>query len=176
MADNKTFNAVIRLRRDNDYNFERIKNTFVPANGEVVLVDTARDGLRAKVGDGFSTFAQLSYTDKDLRDAVIQGYYLDGQFYAAADKSSILPAMMNKVYIDKPLGKLYYFNGESYIDIHDSFPIATSETPGIMKLYNVKGQNIDGTITQKLFTDEVNKKFELAIDQTDSECLNFLIS
>lgn len=51
--------AVIRLRRDNDYNYEAIKNTFVPASGEVVLVDTAQTGLRAKVGDGVSTYAQL---------------------------------------------------------------------------------------------------------------------
>jgi len=51
--------SIIRLRRDNDYNFEKIKNTFVPDNGEVVFVDTAHDGLRAKVGDGYSTFSQL---------------------------------------------------------------------------------------------------------------------
>ena len=31
----KTINAIIQLRRDNDYNFEAVKNTFVPANGEV---------------------------------------------------------------------------------------------------------------------------------------------
>ena len=55
----ETINAVIRLRRDNDYNFESIKDTFVPANGEVILVDTATTGLRAKVGDGYSTYAQL---------------------------------------------------------------------------------------------------------------------
>ena len=50
-------NATIQLRRDNDYNFERVKNTFIPANGQVVLVDTAQGGLRAKVGDGYSTWA-----------------------------------------------------------------------------------------------------------------------
>ena len=53
----KHINAIIQLRRDNDYNFEAVKNTFIPANGEVVLVDTAKDGLRAKVGDGYSTYA-----------------------------------------------------------------------------------------------------------------------
>lgn len=62
--------ATIRLRRDNDYNFEAIKNKFIPANGEVVLVDTARDGLRAKVGDGVSTYAQLQFTDADIRNTV----------------------------------------------------------------------------------------------------------
>jgi len=65
-----TLNAVIQLRRDNDYNFKKVENSFIPANGEVVLVDTAKDGLRAKVGDGFSTFAQLQYTDNDIRNTV----------------------------------------------------------------------------------------------------------
>ena len=71
----KHINAIIQLRRDNDYNFEAVKNTFIPANGEVVLVDTAKDGLRAKVGDGYSTFAQLQYTDTDLRSTVLHGYF-----------------------------------------------------------------------------------------------------
>jgi hypothetical protein len=52
-------NSTIQLRRDNEYNFEKVKNSFIPANGEVVLVDTARDGLRSKVGNGVSTYAQL---------------------------------------------------------------------------------------------------------------------
>ena len=41
------FNGILRLRRDNDYNYARIENTFIPANGEVCLVDTANMGLRA---------------------------------------------------------------------------------------------------------------------------------
>jgi hypothetical protein len=59
----RSLNVTIQLRRDNEYNFKKVENSFIPANGEVVLVDTARDGLRAKVGDGYSTFAQLNYTD-----------------------------------------------------------------------------------------------------------------
>ena len=69
-------NATIQLRRDNEYNFEKVKNSFIPANGEVVLVDTARDGLRAKVGNGVSTWAQLEYTDNDIRNTVLHGYLL----------------------------------------------------------------------------------------------------
>ena len=40
-----------------DFNFDLIKDSFIPMNGEVILVDTAYDGLRAKVGDGYSTYA-----------------------------------------------------------------------------------------------------------------------
>lgn len=62
--------ATIRLRRDNDFNFDLIKDSFIPMNGEVILVDTAYDGLRAKVGDGYSTYAQLQFVDEDIRNQV----------------------------------------------------------------------------------------------------------
>ena len=42
---NKLFNTIIRLRRDNDYNYAKIKDTFVPAKGEPCLVDTAKKAL-----------------------------------------------------------------------------------------------------------------------------------
>lgn len=77
----KTLDAIIRLRRDNDYNYELIKDTFIPFNGEVVLVDTAKDGLRAKVGNGVNTYAELQFTDEDIRNAVLQGYYINNIFY-----------------------------------------------------------------------------------------------
>ena len=64
-------NAVLRLRRDNDYNYAKIKDSFIPANGEICLVDTARDGLRAVCGDGVSTFGQLNF----LADFIKKGYY-----------------------------------------------------------------------------------------------------
>ena len=30
-------NAILRLRRDNHYNYAKIKDTFIPANGEICL-------------------------------------------------------------------------------------------------------------------------------------------
>ena len=53
----KILNGVIRLRKDSEVDFERVKDIFIPADGEMVLVDTANQGLRIKVGDGVSTFA-----------------------------------------------------------------------------------------------------------------------
>ena len=64
----KTVNAVIRLRRDSEVDFEKVKDTFIPANGEMVLVDTTNDGLRVKIGDGVSTFAELDYTNLGTAD------------------------------------------------------------------------------------------------------------
>lgn len=164
--------AVIRLRRDNDYNYEAIKNRFIPASGEVVLVDTARDGLRAKVGDGVSTYAQLQFVDEDIRNPIQQGYYDNGVFYKDATKHTQFPMMLNKIYIDKPHREIYYFNGEEYIKASAQTVTATAETPGIMKLYNTTGQNIDGTMTQKSITDELDLRFKTNVDE-DNELLVF---
>lgn len=167
-----TLNAVIQLRRDNDYNFKKVENSFIPANGEVVLVDTAKDGLRAKVGDGFSTFAQLQYTDNDIRNTVQQGYYDNNVFYKDATKQTVSLAMVNKIYIDIPTRKLYYYNGEQYVLVNANMPIATSETPGMVKLYTTTGYEVDGTMTQKAITDELDLRYKATID-SDDELLIF---
>jgi hypothetical protein len=168
----KMIESIIRLRRDNDYNYERIKNTFVPASGEVVLVDTATNGLRAKVGDGFSTYAELQFTDADIRNAVQQGYFENGVFYKDETKQTPFPNMPNKIYIDKPHRKIYYFNGEQYIPAEAELTVANSETPGIVKLYNTVGQNTDGTMTQKSITDELNMRIKTDVN-SEEELLIF---
>jgi len=166
--------AVIRLRRDNDYNYAAIKDKFIPANGEVVLVDTAKDGLRAKVGDGISTYAQLNFVDEDIRNAVQQGYYEDGVFYKDATKQTPFPNMINKVYIDKPHSKIYYFNGIEYVPIQENLVTASSDIAGVMKLYNTMGQNEDGTMTQKSITDELVVRYKTNVD-ADNELLVFTL-
>ena len=165
-------NATIQLRRDNDYNFKKVENFFVPANGEVVLVDTAKDGLRAKVGDGYSTFAQLQYTDADLRNPVLHGYYYNSGFYQDAMHTVPMAKMMNKIYIDDSTRKVYYFDGTNYICIQDHLVNATSDVPGVVKLYNETGYNIDGTMTQKAITDELDLRYKADID-SDNELLVF---
>jgi len=160
----KLIESIIRLRRDNDYNYEKIKDVFIPANGEVVLVDTPKDGLRAKVGNGISTYAELHYTDEDIRNTVQQGYYDNGIFYRDETKQTVSVGMINKIYIDKPTRKIYYFNGEEYLPADAELSVANAETPGIMKLYNTTGQNIDGTMTQKSITDELNLRTKMDID------------
>ena len=165
-------NAVIQLRRDNDYNYEKVKNSFVPANGEVVLVDTAKDGLRAKVGDGYSTFAQLQYTDADLRNTVLHGFYYQGKFYQDTSHSVIMSGMINKIYIDDAKRKLYFFDGEQYIAVQEDLVTATAEVPGVVKLYGTTGQNIDGTMTQKAITDELELRYKAEID-SNNELLVF---
>lgn len=168
----KIMQAVIQLRRDNDYNFERIKDTFIPANGEVVLVDTARNGLRAKVGNGYNTFAELSFTDNDLRNAVLHGYLQNNIFYYDTSYSTPMVAMINKIYIDDAARKIYYFDGETYKNIQSTFTTATDTTPGLVKLYSTTGQNTDGTMTQKAITDELDLRYKASIE-SDDELLIF---
>jgi len=165
--ERKIIEAVIRLRRDNDYNYEPIKDKFIPANGEVVLVDTARDGLRAKVGDGYSTYAQLQFTDEDIRNTVQQGYFENGIFYKDITKQTPFPMMINKIYIDKDTRKIYYYNGTEFVPAGAQLTNASNDTAGIMKLYNTVGQNIDGTMTQKSITDELNLRFKADVNVDD---------
>ena len=168
----RTIEAVIRLRRDNDYNFEPIKNTFVPASGEVILVDTASDGLRAKVGDGYSTYAELQFTDNDLRNAALQGYYDNGVFYADAQKNTPLVGMINKIYIDKDTSTVWYYNGVAYVSTAgSSVSNASSATSGIMRLYNTTGQNTDGTMTQKSITDELDLRYKASVNTSNEELI-----
>ena len=156
-------NAVLRLRRDNDYNYAKIKDSFIPANGEICLVDTAREGLRAVCGDGKSTFANLSF----LNDLIQKGYYKNGTFYRNADHSEFMIGYTNRVYIDLEKSNMYYYSGEKFVEIGATLPRASSELPGIMKLYETTGQNIDGTMTQKAITDELNTKVELTLREEE---------
>lgn len=161
----RTIEAILQLRRDNEYNFENIKNTFIPENGEVVLVDTAKNGLRAKVGDGVSTYAQLQFTDEDIRNAVLHGYLLDGDFYKTINKDGLIKPMINKIFIDDSTRKIYYYDGEEYKNIQTTFTTASDVTPGLVKLYNTTGYNVDGTMTQKAITDELDLRYKTSINE-----------
>lgn len=169
-----SIDAVIRLRRDNDYNYEAIKDSFVPASGEVVLVDTAKNGLRAKVGNGVNTYAELPFTDEDIRNVVQQGYYSEGNFYKDITLQTPFQKMINKIYIDKPHSKIFYFNGIEYIPIDATLTTASADLAGTMKLYNTMGQNIDGTMTQKSITDELTVRFKTNVDE-ENELLVFTL-
>ena len=103
-------NAILRLRRDNDYNYAKIKDTFIPANGEICLVDTARYGLRAVCGDGVSTFGQLEYIGESFQ----QGYwdYITEKFYKDKNLTQeIVDKRENVLYLDIDSSQLYYYTG-----------------------------------------------------------------
>ena len=167
----RQMNAIISLRRDNETNFEKIKNSFIPANGEIVLVDTS-NGLRAKVGTGTISYANLPFTDVIARNAVTNGYLDKGVFYTDVSKTQIVNGSIGKIYIDNAHSKIYYYDGEQYINIQDTLTLATAEKAGTVKLYNTLGQNIDGTMTQKAITDEFNTRYKTSV-KSEEELLIF---
>ena len=155
-------NAVLRLRRDNDYNYAKIANSFVPANGEICLVDTVKDGLRAVCGDGVSTFGSLPF----VFDILQRGYYHNGAFYSDSDFTVELSASTIKIYIDLSNGQMYYYTGLQYSKIEGNLPVASATQAGILKLYDSTGDNEDGTMSQKAITAALNKKVEVSLDDT----------
>lgn len=64
----KTIKTQIGLRRDTEANYALVKDTLIPVKGEVCMVDTAK-GLKFKIGDGISTFAQLDFITPTTSDA-----------------------------------------------------------------------------------------------------------
>lgn len=157
----------IALRRDNDYNYKKIENTFIPENGEVCFVDVAGYGLRTKVGDGVSTFAQLPYADEtilqNINSLIVKGYFYQGNFYYDAAHTTLLETMIGRIYVDAVSSKLYTYNGIGYETQNSSLPNATAEIAGAVKLYDSVGFNTDGTMTQKAITNELNEKFEMDV-------------
>ena len=106
----KVINTVIKLRRDNDYNYQKVGQKFVPAFGEVCFVDTARSGLRAVVGDGVTVFDNLKFAD----DIFVKAYFnkADGKFYKSADFVEEEIGNTNRIYIDlNNPNHIYYYNG-----------------------------------------------------------------
>ena len=169
------FNAIFRLRRDNDYNYAKVKNTFVPQDGEICLVDTAKDGLRAVCGDGITPFGKLEY----LNDFIKKGYLKDNVFYSNKEYTTPLSTYTSCLYIDLNTNHIYFIKDEQLQKIDTSATLATEFTAGIMKLYSTTGENVDGTMTQKAITkelnsinDELDDKVEISLKK-DEELLIF---
>lgn len=163
-------NTIIRLRRDNDFNYKKIENTFIPANGEICLIDTARDGLRAVCGDGTTVFSQLKF----IGELIFQGYFYNQKFYEDQSTTILLPERTTAVYIDLNSYSIYCFNGNSFEKLNN-IPNASEVVAGIVKLYPSTGSNTDGTMTQKAITDELNKKFKISLSSEDDEMIIFTV-
>ena len=161
----KQVNAIIRLRRDNETSFNLIKNSFIPAKGEVVLVDTS-NGLRAKVGTGTTPYASLPFCDEIASNGVVNGYLEDNVFYSDMSKTQIINGSLGKIYIDNVHSKIYYYDN-GYKLIQQSLTTASEEMPGVVKLYNSLGDNIDGTLTQKALTEEFNSRYKTSISANE---------
>lgn len=153
--------GIVQLRRDNDYNYAKVGDTFIPANGEICLVDTAKNGLRAKCGDGKSTWNQLDYID----EYVVKGYYYEGKFYKDTAHTQLLNGAEHKIYIDVKERTIYFFNENEFISTSGQvYQPATDTDPGIMKLYQTVGNHTDGAMSQKAISDELDDKVEITLN------------
>jgi len=177
MADSfRTIKTRLKLRRDLETNYDI---NFQPLDGEIILVDTSNNDLRIKIGDGESTFSELGYIDDDIRtminSIVIIGYYHNNNFYVDSTYYERIVPYSHKIYIDRDTYKIYgYFDDDNMYHELINLPTATSETSGIMKLYNTTGSNTDGTMTQYSITDELNKKFTISV--TEDETVTFAVN
>lgn len=153
----KTINTIIQLRRDNEFNYP---TTYVPRNGEVLLIDTPTKGLQVKVGNGTSTFTQLDYYASDI---IVRGYYFEDKFYSDNNHENLITGSNLKIYVDISTSKLYIYNEEQYTIIN-TVPYASSTNAGILKLYDTTGSNTDGTMTQKAITDQLNTKISVTVE------------
>lgn len=154
----KTINTIIQLRRDNEFNYP---TTYVPRNGEVLLIDTPTKGLQVKVGNGTSTFTQLDYYASDI---IVRGYYFEDKFYSDNNHENLITGSNLKIYVDISTSKLYIYNEEQYTIIN-TVPYASSTDAGILKLYDTTGSNTDGTMTQKSITDQLNTKVSVTVEE-----------
>lgn len=156
-AEGKLVWSNVVLRRDNYFNY---KSDFVPLNGEICLVDTARDGLRAICGDGVTQFSNLEYMD----EIIVKGYMNNDKFYKDSIYTTEITGAIHKLYIDLNNNRIYVFDGSKFISVGgEKIPYANEEVAGILKLYDTVGQNQDGTMSQKAITDELNEKFEMDV-------------
>lgn len=165
----KTIQIVLKMRRDNDYNYEKVKDSFIPEKGEICLVDTAKQGLCVIIGDGVSNYGSLEYENTIFQRA----YFIDEKIFKDVDGTQEITPNENKIYIDaNNSNALYYYNGVEFVGIGPgSLPVASAETAGIMKLYTGSGENTDGTMTQKAITDVLNTKIGVTVNLEDETAI-----
>ena len=157
-------------QRDNDYNYDKVADTYIPASGKICLVDTARDGLRVKVGDGVTVWKDLEYAD----EFIIKGYYHEGIFYKDEQYTIPISGVSHKIYIDLVERVIYFYDGENFLTAASGTNKPASESEaGAVKLYQELGNNIDGTMSQKAITDELNDKVKIQLNH-EEETLIFL--
>ena len=157
-------------QRDNDYNYDKVADIYIPASGKICLVDTARDGLRVKVGDGITVWKDLEYA----HEFIIKGYYREGTFYKDEQYTIPISGVSHKIYIDLVERVIYFYDGENFLTAASGANKPASESEAsVVKLYQGLGNSVDGTMSQKAITDELDDKVEIELNH-EEETLIFL--
>lgn len=153
--------ATIKLRRDSINKYSSYPN-FIPLMGEICIVDPTATSpwskaktIRFKVGDGTTKYSELPFVDEVNKNFLV-GYVYNGSFYLDAQHTQEDENLSELIlYVDLHTGVIYYFDGYELQPIKMTIPNADSTQPGVMKLYQTLGQNIDGTMSQKAITDAI---------------------
>ena len=168
----KTIKTIVALRRGAEADYS---SAAIPLNGEVAFVESNDGSVRFKVGDGETNFGDLEFADEYLIDMinniVIQGYYINGEFYKDTQKKVKIVPYTYKLYVDLNTDVIYRYDGEVYKASSAVIPAASSQVAGIMKLYDSTGANTDGTMTQKVISDEIAKRFIVTADSQGEQLL-----
>ena len=141
----KQVQAVLRLRRDSENNFNR--SNIILQDGELALVSTPFNGTKIKIGDGQHRFKELNY---DTIGLLVEGFKSSDTQFLYPDNATIVNPLDHLLFMDRNTGFMYYWNTyhEKYEYVNKN-EIASDSVAGIAKLYNdINGQNTDGAVTQ----------------------------
>ena len=140
----KQMNAVLRLRKDSENNFNR--SNIILQDGELAIVSTPFSGTKIKIGDGQHRFDELNY---DTLGLLVEGFKHSDIEFAFTDNSTIVDPHDHLLFIDRNTGFMYYWNNNnSRYEYVNKNELATNSVAGISKLYDDFGDNTDGSITQ----------------------------
>ena len=115
----KTIKTQIGLRRDTEANYELVKDTLIPVKGEVCMVDTNK-GLKFKVGDGTSTFAQLDFIEPTTSGA--GGTNVEANPELIGNEEKLNSITIDGTNYDIPSG------AEAYVEEHQTLVINNNGT------------------------------------------------
>lgn len=105
----KILNVVIKLRRETEEFYDKVKDTFIPLKGEVCLVDSVNYGLRTKVGDGKTVWKDLPYKGLDVLkiygESSDTSAIVNGQVYDTPEAAIEAAPAGSEVVIQNSLGE-----------------------------------------------------------------------
>ena len=94
------------------------------------------------------------------------------RFYTNKNLTDEVEKRENVIYLDIDTNQLYYWANDSYHIIESHLPLASETILGVLKLYDSVGDNVDGTMTQRAITEELDSKVELSLKE-DEELVIF---
>ena len=136
--------------------------------------DTQKLYLANKDSDGNISWSEVGAN----ANLIIHGYYYNEKFYRDKEHKQKIDPNLYTIYIDDSsndsgmyiYNQIYGTTEYKYIKINSLVDTASDTVSGIAKLYNALGNNIDGSCTQKVITDELKKKVSIEAD-IEQECI-----